>query len=86
MGKKADGGTFKMTNPNMIYPGWILKIPRDWPKEIKVVPGDCLWKIAGFWWVYDEPTEWPNIHEKNKDQIKDPDLIYPNQVFKVREY
>ena len=26
---------------------------------------------------------WPIIYKANRDQIKDPDLIYPDQVFKV---
>ncbi len=43
---------------------------------------DCLWKIAGYmynnrYWL------WPMIWRANKYQIKDPDLIYPGQVFKI---
>ena len=26
---------------------------------------------------------WPIIYKANRDQIKDPDLIYPKQVFKI---
>lgn len=43
---------------------------------------DCLWKISGY--MYENKTWlWPVIWRANKFQIKDPDLIYPGQVFKV---
>uniref|UniRef100_A0A7C2K1R3 LysM peptidoglycan-binding domain-containing protein n=1 Tax=candidate division WOR-3 bacterium TaxID=2052148 RepID=A0A7C2K1R3_UNCW3 len=70
-------------DPNLIYPGWVLKIPRGIVTEIEVIPGDCLWKIAGFTWIYNNPRLWTNIYEANKDQIKDPNLIYPKQVLKI---
>ncbi len=48
-----------------------------------VIPGDCLWMIAGK--VYGHPYyyKWPLIYSANRDQIKDPDWIYPNQVFTI---
>jgi nucleoid-associated protein YgaU len=43
---------------------------------------DCLWKIAAR--MYDKNAwMWPIIWKANTDQIKDPDLIYPGQVFKI---
>lgn len=68
-------------DPNLIYPGWVLFIPglNEW----KVISGDCLWKIANSVAVYGNASKWPQIYEANKDQIRDPDLIYPNQVFKI---
>ena len=73
----------KIKNPNLIYPGWVLKIPHGIVKEIEVIPGDCLWKIAGFYWIYNDPLQWPRIYKANKDKIKDPDLIYPGQVLTI---
>ena len=70
-------------DPNLIYPGWVLKIPHGIVKEIEVMPGDCLWKLAGLPWVYNNPLMWPKLYEANKDQIKDPDLIYPGQRLRV---
>ncbi len=55
------------------------------PKEINytVVKGDCLWNIAKKKEHYDNPFAWPIIYKANRDQIKDPDLIYPKQIFKI---
>ena len=49
----------------------------------KVVRGDHLWGIAKKKEHYGNPFAWPIIYKANRDQIKDPDLIYPDQVFKV---
>ncbi len=40
---------------------------------------DCLWRIAQT--VYKDASYWPAIYLANKDQIKDPDLIFPGQKF-----
>lgn len=44
---------------------------------------DCLWEIAGKPRVYDDPFQWPELYKANRDQIKDPDLIYPRQDLRV---
>ena len=49
----------------------------------KVVRGDHLWGIAKKKEHYGNGFAWPIIYKANRDQIKDPDLIYPDQVFKV---
>ena len=51
--------------------------------DYKVERGDNLWNISKKEQIYDDPYMWPRIYRKNKDQIKDPDLIYPNQVLAV---
>lgn len=55
------------------------------PKEINytVVKGDHLWGIAKKEAHYGNPFAWPVIYKANRDQIKNPDLIYPAQVFKI---
>lgn len=55
------------------------------PKDISytVVKGDHLWGIAKKKEHYDNPFAWPVIYRANRDQIKNPDLIYPKQVFKI---
>ncbi len=59
---------------------WIEK-----PKEIiyTVVKGDCLWYIAKRKEHYGNGFAWPIIYKANRDKIKNPDLIYPKQVFKI---
>lgn len=55
------------------------------PTEINytVVKGDHLWGIAKKKEHYGNPFAWPVIYKANRDQIKNPDLIYPNQNFKI---
>lgn len=48
-----------------------------------VVKGDSLSKIAKQF--YGNAGEWKRIYEANKDVIKNPDLIYPGQTFKIPE-
>lgn len=59
---------------------WVVE-----PKEVDytVVKGDHLWGIAKKEAHYGNPFAWPVIYQANRDQIKNPDLIYPKQVFKV---
>ncbi|MEN3044062.1 MAG: LysM peptidoglycan-binding domain-containing protein [Candidatus Hydrothermales bacterium] len=68
-------------NPDLIYPGWKLKIPHGLDKTYTVIKGDYLWKIAAFWWIYRDGRKWKAIYEANKDKIKDPNIIYPGQEF-----
>ena len=44
---------------------------------------DCLWRIAHK--VYKRAQLWPLIYMANKDQIKDPDIIFPGQSFIIPE-
>ncbi len=48
-----------------------------------VKDGDCLWNIAAKSEVYGNSFRWSDIYEANKDQIKDPNLIHPNQSLKI---
>ncbi len=53
------------------------------PMLYKVKKGECLWKISSYKEIYNDPFMWPLIYRANKDKIKDPDLIYPGQVFNI---
>ena len=46
-----------------------------------VQPGNSLWRIARR--VYGEGVRHTLIFDANQDQIRDPDLIYPGQIFVV---
>jgi nucleoid-associated protein YgaU len=50
-------------------------------KTYTVVAGDTLSKIAKR--EYGDASKWHQIYEANKDTIKNPDLIYPGQTFKI---
>jgi nucleoid-associated protein YgaU len=57
------------------------------PKNYTVVRGDTLWGISSRTPIYENPFMWPLIYKANRDQIRDPDLIYPDQVFAIpRDY
>ncbi|SDI01303.1 LysM peptidoglycan-binding domain-containing protein [Lutimaribacter saemankumensis] len=48
-------------------------------RAITVQPGNTLWAIARD--RYGEGTAFLKVFEANRDRIRDPDLIYPGQVF-----
>lgn len=48
-----------------------------------VVEGECLWMIAGMEYGHPYYYKWPLIYDANRDQIKDPDLIYPGWVLAI---
>lgn len=48
---------------------------------VVVQPGNSLWRIARR--VYGDGVRFTTIYDANRDQIGDPDLIFPGQVFAV---
>ena len=52
-------------------------------QAVTVQPGSTLWAISRR--NYGEGTMYVRIYEANRDRIRDPDLIYPGQVFTVPE-
>ncbi|MFA5244296.1 MAG: LysM peptidoglycan-binding domain-containing protein [Pedobacter sp.] len=73
----------QIKDPNIVNPDMVLKIPRGKPNTWKVYKGECLWTIASYPEVYGSGAQWPKIFRANQDQIKDEDLIYPNQIFQI---
>jgi len=53
--------------------------PED--RYVVVQPGNSLWRIARR--TYGEGIQYSVIFQANNDQIADPDLIYPGQIFLV---
>jgi len=47
--------------------------------SVVVQPGNSLWRIARR--VYGTGFQYTVIYEANADQIRDPDLIFPGQIF-----
>jgi nucleoid-associated protein YgaU len=50
-------------------------------EAITVQPGATLWAIARD--TYGSGTLYTRLYEANRDEIRDPDLIYPGQVFAI---
>jgi len=56
------------------------------PVSHTVTKGECLWWIAEYKHIYNDPFMWPLIYKANRDKIKNPDLIYAGQQFEVPRY
>jgi len=65
------------------FPFMRVEIPyNDVPENfILIKPGDMLWTIA--YRLYGDPFKYIQIFEENKDQITNPDLIFPGQLFSI---
>lgn len=55
--------------------------PEKNERTYTVKRGDCLWNIAKKY--YGNGAQYTKIYNANKGQIKNPDLIYPGQVFVI---
>lgn len=60
-------------------PSAVLSALKD--GKVVIQPGNNLWGIAQR--LYGSGFSYTVIYEANKDQIRDPDLIYPGQVFET---
>lgn len=59
-------------------------VPAESEAEIhEVRPGETLWTIAKI--TVGDPTLWPALYLANRDQIKDPTLVYPGQQLSIPE-
>jgi len=55
-----------------------IYVVKTWAKD-----RDCLWNIARKPSIYDNALLWPKIFQGNRNQIKDPNLIYPHERLKI---
>lgn len=72
----------KIKHPDIIYPKWVLNVPFGVDiNQHLVMRGEHLSSIAGK--VYNDVTKWNRIYQANKQQIFDPSMIFPAQVFDI---
>lgn len=62
----------------------------QWPAVyvVRLIPArrDCLWRIAEYPFIYDDPLKWPVIYDANKKTFRDPgnpNLIFPGQKLTI---
>ncbi len=53
------------------------------PRTVVVQPGNSLWRMARR--LYGSGWQYTTIFAANEDQIRDPNLIYPGQIFDIPE-
>jgi nucleoid-associated protein YgaU len=58
--------------------------PKKELEKYIVVKGDTLWDISAMKKIYKDNFDWPLLFKANRDQITDPDLIYPKQELLIR--
>jgi nucleoid-associated protein YgaU len=63
---------------------------KTWPAVyvVRLIPAkrDCLWRIAGYPFIYNNPLKWTVIYEANKKTFRDPgnpNLIFPGQKLQI---
>ncbi|WP_373085361.1 LysM peptidoglycan-binding domain-containing protein [Sneathiella sp.] len=61
----------------------VLLAQQDGSLRAVVQPGNSLWRIARR--IYGEGMEYTVIYQANQNQIRDPDLIFPGQIFTLPE-
>jgi nucleoid-associated protein YgaU len=93
LGHKVEPGIYTLRADQVEDTGKVvarveLPFSRASPTEIAsatgpvvVQPGNSLWRIARQ--AYGEGTKFTVIYRANRDQIRDPDMIYPGQVFSL---
>ncbi len=76
--QKIDGLRAALAKPEFVASLEKFYVVGTWKKN-----RDCLWNISKKKDIYDNPFMWPKIWQRNRDQIKDPDLIYKGQKLKI---
>lgn len=77
---KGDGSELNKVVVPIVFGTAIVGGYRGFSQYV-VQPGDTLSGIAAS--EYGNATLWPRIFEANRQQIHDPNLIFPGQVFRV---
>ena len=76
--EELGGKTTEPSETSTVAEGWKTY-------KVRLIPErrDCLWRIAQYDYIYADARKWPKIYRANKSKIKNPDLIYPGQIFDI---
>ncbi len=80
--KEANASAHRKRGVRIAHAGKAERVgaaPQVFIGKVVIQPGDNLWNIARA--IYGRGIRYTVIYEANRDQIRDPDLIYPGQVF-----
>jgi nucleoid-associated protein YgaU len=61
-------------------------LPATYTVRLRMPLRDCLWRIAAYPFVYNDPLKWKVLYEANRNVLTDPgnpDLILPGQVLTI---
>jgi len=70
----------------MLRTGGTPPLPNQYTVRAWSTHKDCLWIIAGYAWVYNDPFRWRELYEANKSRMPDPnnpDWIEPGFVLNI---
>lgn len=56
---------------------------RIYPSRYKVKKGETMADIAGRREIFNDTYMWPLIYKANRDQIRDPNIVYPGQELTI---
>ena len=73
----------KLANIDKMIAQLTARVAQPVTIDYTVSRGDNLWSIAKQEKVYADPYMWPRLYRANKEQIQDPDMIYPDQTLAV---
>jgi putative chitinase len=88
-----DANRDQIANPNIIHPGQVLRLPGgaapapapapapSAPASYTVQGGDTLYKVAAK--TLGNGDRWQEVFNANRDQISNPNLIYPGMTLKI---
>jgi len=76
-----------VTTPAAVVTGTrTVPLPSQYTVRPWATARDCLWNIAGYPWVFNDPRRWTELYEANRSRMpqpNNPDLIHPGFVINI---
>jgi hypothetical protein len=64
----------------------VMPLPKTYIVRTWAETRDCFWNIAGYSFIYGDPTKWPQLYEANKSKLRQPNnphLLHPGTVLTI---